>query len=203
MAVDDMLATPTLTSRDMPYVRFETQTIEDAQRTKAEGVIRHKDQDYAIVTVPGDTKSNSIEKVETFFRKKQDELHAGRVHPDWLVRWKQDYERYKSGQEIPLEGTPIKGWKLLTGSQQEDFLRMNVRTVEELANLTDDGVRNFGMGAVELKRRAQAWIAQNASKETGALRLTELGRENDSLRDQVLLLSNKIDELEKALSKKR
>lgn len=202
MPVGDLLATPTLTTKDMPFVRFETQTVEDPRRTKAEGRACFREQDYAVVTVPGDTKANSIEKVDSFFVKKKEELAAGRVHPDWITRWEREYERYKQGHEIPLEGTPIKGWKLITGSQQEELIRIHIRTVEELANLTDDGVRNFGMGAVELKRRAQAWIAQNESKETGAIKLNELSKENDSLRDQVLLLSSKLDELEKAVAKR-
>lgn len=202
MPVEDMLATPTLTHKDMPFVAFKTEAVEDPVRTKADGVMRFRDQDYAVITVPGDTKSNSIEKVESFFRKKDDEMKAGRVHPDWIARWKREYELYKQGLEIPLEGTPIKGWKLISPSQQEELIRMHVRTVEELANLTDDGVRNFGMGAVEIKRRAQAWIAQNASHESGALKLTQLTRENDSLKGQVKDLAEKLDELEKAMPKK-
>lgn len=202
MPVEDMLATPTLTPKDMPFVAFKTEAVEDPVRTKAEGVMRFRDQDYAVITVPGDTKSNSIEKVESFFRKKDDEMKAGRVHPDWMRRWKHEYELYKQGLEIPVEGTPIKGWKLISPSQQEDLIRMHVRTVEELANLSDDGARNFGMGSAEIKRRAQAWIAQNGSHESGALKLTELTRENDSLKGQVKALAEKLDELEKAMPKK-
>lgn len=202
MPTEDLLATPTLTHKDMPFVMFDTKPVEDAAKTKAEGQMRYRDQDYAIVTVPGDSKSNSIEKIESFFRKKEEEMKVGRVHPDWIRKWRHDYDLYRKGQEIPLDGTPIKGWKLLSGAQQEDLIRLHIRTVEELANLSDDGMRNYGMGALELKRRAQAWLSQNQTHEAGALKLAELTRENDSLKDQVATLVTNVQELEKALAKK-
>lgn len=203
MLAEDLVAPTELSDRDKPYVRFETKVLPDPVRTKADGVQRFKNQDFAITTVPGDTKSNHIDKIEAFFEKKTQEMRAGRIRPQWLEDWKRDYKRYQEGQEIPVDGTPIHGWKLLTGAQQEELIRMNVRTVENLANLTDDGIRNFGMGAIELKRRAKAWLEQNESKETGALKLAELSRENDSLRDQVLALASKVEELDKALAAKK
>jgi hypothetical protein len=203
MLAEDMLPSTTLSDRDMPYVMFKTESVPDPVRTKADGLQRFKNQDYAVVTVPGDTKANFIDKIEAFFDKKEQEARAGRVKPEWIAKWRLAYEHYQKGQELPLEGTPIKGWKLLTGAQQDELVRMNVRTVEALANLTDDGIRSFGMGAVELKRRAKAWIAQNEGAEANALKLADLSRENDSLRDQVLSLSGKLDELEKALQQKK
>lgn len=202
MPVDDMLTTSALTSKDMPYVRFETLTIEDPVRTKAEGRMCYRDQVYAVCLVPGDRGDNSY-KIDSFFERKTAEMRNGRVHPDWLAKWRSDYELYKQGQEIPENGTPIKGWKLISGAQQEELLRINIRTVEALANMSDDGIKNFGMGAIELKRRAQAWIKQNESKETDTLLLTDLMRQVDSLTGQVKSLTEKNDELERAVSKKK
>lgn len=201
MPVDELLATPALTSKDMPYVTFKTETIEDVKRTKAEGRMCFKDQDYAVSTVPGD-KGNNIYAIEAFFEKKEAEMQNGRIHPEWLRKWRADYELYKQGKEIPLDGTPIKGWKLLSGAQQEELIRLNVRTVEALANLNDDGIKNFGMGAIEARRRARAWIEQNQSKEKDTLLLADLMRQVESLTGTVKSLSEKNEELEKAVQKK-
>ena len=202
MPVDELSATPTLTHKDMPYVMFETITIEDPARTKAEGRICFKDQDYAVITVPGD-KGNNKDKIESFFEKKEAEMRNGRVHPEWIKKWRADYESYKQGLEIPVDGTPIKGWKLISGSQQEELIRMNVRTVEALANLSDDGVRNFGMGAITLKQRAKAWIEQNGSKEADTLLLADLMKQVESLSGTVKALTEKNEELERAVQSKR
>lgn len=196
----DMMASSVLTSKDMPHVKFDVDTIEDVQRTKEDGVMRFKDQHYAIVTPPGG-KSNNIYKVEAFFKQMKEELKAGRVLPEWIKHWEASYDLYKKGQEIPLEGTPIRGWKLMSGSQQEECIRFNILTVEQLANLTDEGMRNVGMGALQLKRRAQAWLAQNEEKEGGAVKLTALQRENDTLKETVENLSKKVEFLASQLEK--
>lgn len=202
MPVDELLATPTLTSRDMPYVTFSTETIEDVARTKADGVMRFKDQDYAISTVPGD-KGNNVYKIESFFERKDQEVRNGRASAEWLKKWRNDYELYKQGKEIPEDGTPIKGWKLLSGAQQEELIRINIRTVEALAAMNDDGIRNFGMGAIEMKRRAKAWIEQNQSKEKDTLLLADLMQKIDSLTGTVKALTEKNEELERAVQKKK
>lgn len=198
MLAEDLMAPTVLTSKDMPYVMFETRTIEDPVRTKAEGRMCFRDQVYAVSTVPGD-KGNNIYEIESFFERKQTEMRHGRVHPDWFRKWQSDYELYKQGQSIPEDGTPIKGWKLLSGAQQEELIRINIRTVEALANMSDDGIKNFGMGAIELKRRAKSWLDQNENKESGAIKLLAMQRENDTLKGQVGTLSEKLEELEKAL----
>jgi len=202
MPVDDMLDTPVLHQRDMPYVAFKTETIEDKKRTQEDGVMRFKDQDYAVITPPGG-KGNNIERIDSFFCKMEYDAKAGRVHPDWIRKWRSDYEFYRKGQEIPLDGTPIKGWKLITGAQQEELIRLHVLTVESLANLTDEGMRHVGKGALELKRKAQAWLEQNHGKEAGAVKLASVMRENDTLKETVANLTEKVEQLAKLVESKK
>lgn len=200
--IDEMLATPTLSSKDMPYVAFYTETVPDPKRTKDEGKACFKDQDFVVVTVPGDTKSNFKDKVKDFFQKKDEEVATGRIPQEWVAKWRRDYALYEQGKEIPLDGTPIKGWKLITGAQQEELVRMNIRTVEQLSTMNDDAKRNYGMGALDLQRKAKAWLEQNQGHEAGALKLAAMTKENESLQGQVKNMMEKLEELEKALNKK-
>ena len=198
----DVTATPSVTSKDMPFVSFYTETIEDVKRTKAEGRMCFKDQDFALITQPGG-KSNNKERIESFFSKMESELKTGRVHPDWIRSWRGNYELYQKGQEIPLNGTPIRGWKLLPGSVQEEMIRLNVLTVEDLANLPDEGIAAVGMGCREWQRRAKAWIEQNNSKEKDTLLLADLMQKVDTLTGTVKAMTEKNEELERALAAKR
>jgi hypothetical protein len=200
--MDELMATPSVSAKDMPYVSFYTETIEDVKRTKAEGRMCYRDQDFALTTSPGG-KSNNRYRIDSFFTQMEAELKTGRVSPDWLRATRARYELYKQGQEIPLEGTPIKGWKLLPGSVQEELVRLNIRTVEDLATLPDEGLKNVGMGAREWQRRAKAWLAQNDSHEGGALKLADLTRQMETLIGQVKSLTEKNDELERALAAKK
>lgn len=200
--MEDMLATPAVNAKDMPFVSFYTETIPDKKKEKETGKACYKDQDFALITPPGG-KMNNKEEIETFFSKMEHDMKAGRVHPDWMRAWKANYKLYREGQEIPPDGTPIKGWKLLPGSVQEELLRLNIRTVEELATLNDEGIKNVGMGAREWQRRAKAWQMQNETHESGALKMADLTRQLETLAGQVKSLTDKNDELEKALASKK
>ena len=191
---EDRLATPEISHKDMPYVTFTSQEIEDPIETKAKGWVVHKDQHFAKVT-PRGSKDTYFGKLPQWFDTQKQELRAGRILPEWLDKWERDYERFKKGQEIPLEGTPIRGWKMLTGAQQENLIRLNILTVEDLAAATAEAVSHIGMGAIELKRRAEAWLAQNADKESGAVKMAALQREVDMLRDSNASLSKKLEAL--------
>ena len=193
---EDRLATPEISHKDMPYVTFTSAEVEDPIETKAKGFIVHKDQHYAKVT-PRGSKDTYFGKIPQWFEVQKQELRAGRILPEWLDKWQRDYDRFKQGQEIPLEGTPIRGWKMLTGAQQENLIRLNILTVEDLAAANAEAVSHIGMGAIELKRRAEAWLAQNADKEQGAVKMASLQRELDILKETNARLLEKVDVLAK------
>src|SRR5690348_13783899 len=129
MPVDDMLATPAVTQKDMPYVSFYSETVEDVKKTNETGTVHYREQHFALIIPPGGKTTNK-EKIESFFPKMEHELKAGRVLPAWMQTWKHNYGLFQKGQEIPLEGTPIRGWKMLPGSIQEELIRINILTVE-------------------------------------------------------------------------
>jgi sulfur carrier protein ThiS len=54
------------------------------------------------------------------------------------------YERWKNGQEMPLSGTPLAAWNAVTPEQSEVFKTRGIRTVEEIAQLTDVHVEKLG-----------------------------------------------------------
>lgn len=201
MGLDQARLDSGILDSDRPFVAFSTVTREDPKRTKEDGVMRFMDVDYATVTSPGG-KSNTIFKADAFWKWADQEMQLGRCKPDWVGLWKSNYERYKAGQEVPVDGTPIRGWKLISGAQQEELIRFNILTVESLATLSDEGIRNIGMGAVDLKRRAKAWIAQNEGAEASAVKLTQVLRENEQLQGQLKTLTDQVEELKQLIPKK-
>ena len=193
---EDRLATPALLHKDMPYVTFKSEIVEDPIETKKCGRIISKDQHFARVTPPG-SKDTYFGKIPQWFEAQELELRAGRILPEWLGKWKRDYELFKQGQEIPLDGTPIRGWKMLSGAQQENLIRLNILTVESLSTMTAEAMAQVGMGALEMKRRAESWLAQNEDKEHGAVKLSALQRELDILKETNANLLDKVEQLVK------
>ena len=201
MAVLDQLGAPTLNKKDMPYVVFETRTEEDVRASKEQGRMVWKDQHYARITQPG-SKDVHYEKIPAWWAKIELESRSGRILPELVELWKSNYERFKKGLEIPVDGTPIRGWSMISGAQQENLIAVNLLTVESLASATSEAMARIGMGALELKRRAEAWLAQRNEIEPAAVKMSQLQRENDVLKETVANLMEKVDTLSKAVEPK-
>jgi len=202
MAVSDLLGAPTLTQRDMPIVKFDTRDEIDRAASKREGRMIHIDRHYAILTPPG-TKDEHPERLPEWWDKAESEVRSGRLKPEWVDYWKSTYEKWKQGQEIPLDGTPIRGWTMLTKAQQENVIGCNILTVEALSQMNSDAMARIGMGALELKRRAESWMLEKECLEAGATKLRDVQRENDTLKATVQNLTEKVAELESAVKTKR
>jgi hypothetical protein len=159
------------------------------------------DRDYARITPPG-SRDVHYEQLPRWFDKLAVELKTGRILPQWIQHWKAAYEQYKQGKELPVDGTPIKGWNMLSGAQQQNVIQCNVLTVESLAEANAETLQRIGMGALELKRRAEAWISQTKGLEPATIKMAALQRENDVLNDTVKNLTEKVEALSKLVESK-
>lgn len=78
-------------------------------------------------------------------------------------RFHQQYALFKQGIADQVVGTPLKVLPFLTESQVEELAWFKIRTVEQLADLSDNA--QF-MGAVELKNKAKRFLDLSRSNET-------------------------------------
>ena len=192
------LGVPKMEGERAPYVTFKTMPQEDIQKTKALGRYVAKDVEFACITPMG-TRDMQIEELPDWWDKLDQQVRAGRFPSVWVDHWKAAYDKWKAGQEIPIDGTPIKGWAMISQAQQETLIAANVRTVEDLAKAHADAIKHIGMGAVALKRMATTWLT--TAKDRGPLtkQLADLQQENDQLKVTVQSLETKVQELKRQL----
>lgn len=177
-----------------PYVRFERRPIEDKQASIAQGRYVAKDVDFALVT-PTYSKDCVEYKIERWLENAEKNVRDGRIPPAWLEKWKEALRMWKNGQEMPLNGTAIRGWGLISPAQQETLIRMNCLTVEDLAVINDEGMRRIGMGALELKNKAMNWLQTMDSHGPIASQMTALQTENKNLKVELEGLKEKFNTL--------
>ena len=181
----------TETTERPAYVRFDRVSIEDPSASAAQGRYVGRDVDLAMITPPGSRDIFKIEVPQWLDNMKQD-VQNQRLRPEWFAQYKESYTRWKSGQEIPLTGTPIKGWGVISPAQQAALMTMMILTVEDLAAINDEAVHRIGMGAIDLRTKAKAWLSQMHDKgpltiENAQLKqslVTQQG-ELDTLKEQV------------------
>lgn len=175
-------------------VRFERVPIEDKAASLKEGRYVAKDVDYALVTAPY-SKDVWKAKVTDWFANLEHELRNERIPKEWYEHYKKSYEAWKNGQELPLSGTPIRGWGVISPAKQEELIRQNILTVELLADINDEGTRRIGMGAMDLKIKAKAWLSQLGDKGPATLEISRLTAENGVLKSQVDALAAQVEKL--------
>jgi len=198
---NDMNGTPVIRDSEKPFIRFDTLTVENVPASKKEGRIVWKDVDMVYITVPG-SRDIQPEAVKDWWGKLKTQVESGRLPQEWMDEWKRNYERWKQGQEIPVDGTPLKGWTLLPGSVQKTLIELGILTVEALANANDEAISRIGIGALNYKRRAEAWVKEHKDKEGPAIEIAALQQKNDQLEATIAALTEKLDAFVAASAKK-
>ena len=101
-------------------VKFFFKPMLDKEKSAQEQRAVYKDRLYISITIPGSREAT----VRV--------AHAGD-----LERFPEHYARFKNRVEEPQEGTPLKEWPMITRSMAEELSFLNVKTVEQLAGMTD------------------------------------------------------------------
>lgn len=158
-----------------PYVSFETKTEEDREGYVQGQPPKYKDVDYAYVTPVG-SKDRIERNVKEWFTQLQDQVQQGRFEQSWLDAYKATYSAWKTDQEPPLNGTPIKIWPVLSAAQVKSLTALRILVVEDLAEANEETLSRIGMGSRNLKLQAQEWLKAQSKDGLGTLvkRLADL-----------------------------
>lgn len=176
------------------YATFHRVAVEDKAASLQAGQYVGKDVDMVHVTPPY-SKDVMKWKVGEWFENMRRDVSGGRMPQTWLDEYKKQYEAWKRGEEPSVTGTPIRGWGVISPGQTETLIRMNVLTVEDLAAINDEGLRRVGMGGLDLKNKAQGWLAQTHDKGPLTQEIASVKAENRQLTAQVATLTQQVTAL--------
>lgn len=157
------------------YVEFFEESVEIPFKSEQAGRPVFEQRDFVRIMVPGDS-TNIIECPATEEHKQQ---------------FPRQFERYKKGMKDVVEGMPLSQWPPVNKSQVKELNYFEVHTVEQLAELSDSTCKRLGMGQMELRGKARAWLL--AAKD-GAI-VTRQAVENERLQGEIEALKQQIAEL--------
>jgi len=166
---------PQSTARSEPpnvYIEFTTEPKMNAEKTAEKGHNVYDDVDYVVWTKRG---SNGMQNRMTITRCK-------RAAPEiWALADKM-YDRWRETREMPVEGTALAMWPLISPAQVMNLQFLNLRTVEDVAGMTDADCDRVGMGARGLRDQAQSWLKTSADVGKSAVEMAEMSAEVRALR---------------------
>jgi hypothetical protein len=96
-----------------------------------------------------------------------------RIEPQDIQEYPELYARFKAGSEPVAEGTPLAEWSLMTGSAMRELQYLGFKTVEQLANGSDEAKRKLGPLSKFVKL-AQDWLAAAKSDQNEVVKLKQL-----------------------------
>lgn len=176
------------------YVRFERRPVEDKEASLREGRYMAKDVDFALITPPY-SKDCVEQKVTRWLEDLERGVRDGRIPQQWATLWKEGYQKWQNGQEMPLHGTPILGWGVISPAQQKMLIAINCLTVEDLAQINDEGMKRVGMGGLELRNKAKNWLASVKDHGGLTIQMSALEQENAQLKASVDGLKAQVEAL--------
>jgi len=177
-----------------PHVKFVKRAVENRNKSIEAGHMVCDDVDYVVLTPQG--SRDSVEKpVKEWLALTIEQVREERMPAEWSDKFHSAYEHWKRGEEIPVDGTALANWPVITAAELQACKNIHILTLEELAVANDEAIRRLGMGGLALKQRAAKYldassgpgklISENAALSE-RLKASELRRE--SLEARVLAL---------------
>ena len=116
--------------------------MKDEEKSALEGRPIFKEIEYIAIIIPGESGPSVNRPVWDGDRQ----------------RFRARYEAWKAGKTDVHEGTPLSTWPQVSKAQVMELAHFNIKTIEDLANLSDEKAMRF-MGIQALKKAAQDFLA--------------------------------------------
>lgn len=157
---------------NLPIVEFYNDAIEDKAASAKQGRPIYRDIEMIKIAFPADRQRTLVRPANAEWKKIQ-----GRKIT-YVERFSEQYKRFKADQPQIVEGTPLTEAPFLTVAQRAMLKGSNVYTVEQLASLDSQPLKNIGVGGRALQQAAQAYL----DKASGTADVTRLADENAKLK---------------------
>ena len=103
----------------------------------------YEDREFVRILVKGNDKMEVVAEVTDQHRR----------------RFPFQYERFKAGMAQLKSGTPIDRVPGISPSTVKNYISLNIRTIEDLAEVGDNVLDNLGMGARDNREKAIKYLA--------------------------------------------
>jgi hypothetical protein len=159
-------------------VKFYYETRPDKAKTEEEGRPVFKEVEYVDIRVVG-KKNGAV---------------CRPARQDDVERFPEHYRRFRERIKEPEVGTPLSEWPPIGRSTVETLSFSNIKTVEQLAEMSDS-VASQIMGGFGFKEKAKAFLeyTKETKKVTDA---AALEKKNQELQEQIDVLMARLDALD-------
>jgi hypothetical protein len=175
-------------------VVFDNHAILNEAKTLAAGRKIYDDMVVCKIRTPG----SKDETVQPAFMQSTWGIDPQTGYPapiTYAERFKHQYRQFKQHQTQTKSGTPLTETPFLSPARCAELRALNVYTVEQLAHMDGQELKNLGPGGRDLKNKAEEYIATtliNAPTKALAIELEKLKARNQVLEEDNELLKTRM-----------
>lgn len=107
----------------------------------------------------------------------------GTTKVSYAERFKDHYKRFKANEGPVVEGTPLSEAPFLTQGQRMSYKALDIYTVEQIAGLSGQGIKNLGVGGIAVVQQAKAYLETASGTATTAAMLVRIEELEAKLRE--------------------
>lgn len=123
-------------------VKFFVKSVQNVMESGKQGRPVFKEKVYIEIRIAGQRDAQACRPV----------THADKQ------RFPQHWKAYNDRTAPPTEGAPLSEWAMISRSQVDELAFSNVKTVEQLASISDTNLQSI-MGGNILREKAIKWLA--------------------------------------------
>lgn len=139
----------------------------------------------------GTQNTTTVEKISRLSKPGLD----GAVTPIWEAL-KPYHERWKAGQEAPVNGTPLAAWPGATPHLVKALEPYHIRSVEDLADLTDGTMARIPLPGIRgFRENAKAFLSAQSTTAPVAGEIAALREQNENQSREIAELTELVKSL--------
>lgn len=151
---------------------FYKEAVPLKHQSEIEGRPIFEDRDMVKIMIPGDRNLVVVQPVDEKI----------------INQFPEQYQQFKANEAVALRGTPLEQWPQITVGQIAELKASHIRSVEDLAGLSDAQMQKLGMHGRDLRTKARLWLDAASS---GAA-TSQIAAENAALKAQLEALQAQV-----------
>ena len=175
---------------------FRNDSIKNERKSVEAGRPIFEDIELCELRYPG-SRNTGVFPATGFARWVQDPVTGEQVKQSYAERFARQYQQFKRQSVQTKSGTPLTFMASLTEARRAELRAQNVYTVEQLANIDGQELKNLGPNGREYKNKAQEFLAESDAAAPN----TQLMAELEALRARNEVMENDLKMLKDVASK--
>jgi hypothetical protein len=166
-------------------------------KTNEAGRPIYDDEEICEIRFPG-SRNVSVFPATAMSHWSTDPETGGQIKVTYAERFRRQYQQFKSHNAQTKSGTPLGHAPFLTEARRAELRAQNIYTVEALAAIDGQELKNLGFGGRELKNGALEFIAESKTNAPNLQMQSEL----EALRAKNAVLEEDMQALKAQAEKK-